>query len=73
MIIEDMKHLALYPFFVIVITMKEVICIQGKRKKKNLKVAAYWRVSTKEESQQGSIESQALYYEQLIKENPDWI
>lgn len=53
--------------------MKEVICIPGKRKKKNLKVAAYCRVSTKEESQQGSIESQALYYEQLIKENPDWI
>ena len=53
--------------------MKEIICIPGRRKKKNLKVAAYCRVSTKEESQQGSIDSQALYYEQLINENPDWI
>jgi len=53
--------------------MKEIICIPGRRKKKNIKVAAYCRVSTKEESQQGSIESQALYYEQLINENPDWI
>ncbi|MDO5415096.1 MAG: recombinase family protein [Bacillota bacterium] len=53
--------------------MKEIFYIPGKRKKKNLKVAAYCRVSTKEESQHGSIESQALYYEQLINENPDWI
>ncbi|MBR5317762.1 MAG: recombinase family protein [Lachnospiraceae bacterium] len=53
--------------------MKEIICIPGRRKKKNLKVAAYCRVSTKEESQQGSIDSQELYYEQLINENPDWI
>ena len=54
-------------------SMKEIICIPGRRKKKNLKVAAYCRVSTKEESQQGSIDSQALYYEQLINENPNWI
>ena len=53
--------------------MKEVICIPAKRKKKNIKVAAYCRVSTKEESQKESIESQVLYYEQLINENPDWI
>lgn len=53
--------------------MKDIVYIPGRRKKKNLKVAAYCRVSTKEESQQGSIDSQALYYEQLINENPDWI
>ena len=53
--------------------MKDIIYIPGRRKKKNLKVAAYCRVSTKEESQQGSIDSQALFYEQLINENPDWI
>ena len=52
--------------------MKEIFYIPGKRKKKNLKVAAYCRVSTREESQHGSIESQVLYYEQLINENPDW-
>lgn len=52
--------------------MKDIVYIPGRRKKKNLKVAAYCRVSTKEESQQGSIDSQALYYEQLINENPDW-
>ena len=54
------------------ICMNDIIYIPGRRKKKNLKVAAYCRVSTKEESQQGSIDSQALYYEQLIKDNPDW-
>ncbi len=36
-------------------------------------MAAYCRVSTKEKSQKESIESQALYYEQIINENPDWI
>ena len=55
------------------VCMKDIVYIPGRRKKKNLKVAAYCRVSTKEESQQGSKDSQALYYEQLINENPDWI
>lgn len=54
------------------VCMKDIVFIPGRRKKKNLKVAAYCRVSTKAESQQGSIDSQALYYEQLIKDNPDW-
>lgn len=31
------------------------------------------KICPTEESQHGSIESQALYYEQLINENPDWI
>lgn len=34
--------------------MKEIIYIPGRRKKKKLKVAAYCRVSTKEESQHSS-------------------
>lgn len=42
----------------------------SERKKR--KVAAYCRVSTLMESQEDSLESQCLYYEQLISSNPDW-
>ena len=37
------------------------------------KVAAYCRVSTKEELQQYSLESQKEYYKELIESNPDFI
>ena len=37
------------------------------------KVAAYCRVSTKEELQQYSLESQKEYYKELIVSNPDFI
>ena len=38
-----------------------------------IRVAAYCRVSTDNDDQLGSFESQKLYYEQKIKSNPDWI
>lgn len=38
-----------------------------------IRVAAYCRVSTDNDDQLGSFESQKLYYEQKIKSNKDWI
>lgn len=42
--------------------------IQTQKKR----VAAYCRVSTEEEEQQSSFETQVAYYTQLINSNPDW-
>lgn len=39
---------------------------------KNLRVAAYCRVSTDEEEQLNSYKSMIDYYDRLIGENPDW-
>lgn len=38
----------------------------------NLRVAAYGRVSTQEESQQGSYATQCSYYSDMISKNPNW-
>ncbi len=43
-----------------------------KEEKKKLKVAAYCRVSTEFESQQGSIDLQISNYETVIQSNPKW-
>ena len=40
--------------------------------KKKLKVAAYCRVSTMNEAQEGSIYAQRRHYEDLIRGNPEW-
>ena len=37
-----------------------------------LKVAAYCRVSTDKDDQKNSFEGQKLFFEQYIKNNPDW-
>ena len=39
---------------------------------RHLRVAAYCRVSTKQEEQDSSIELQEMYYRRLIEENPNW-
>ena len=39
---------------------------------RKLRVAAYCRVSTGEESQQGSFTSQISYFKSVITNNPDW-
>ncbi|MCI6638175.1 MAG: recombinase family protein [Bilifractor sp.] len=41
--------------------------------KKEIRVAAYCRVSTEQEEQLGSFENQISYYTELIKNNPDWV
>lgn len=53
----------------------EVILSTAERtpiEKKKLRVAAYCRVSTDEESQAGSYELQVQYYTEMIQNNPDW-
>ena len=45
---------------------------QDQEKKKNLRVAAYCRVSTKKDEQLGSYENQKAYYTEKIMANPDW-
>lgn len=40
--------------------------------RKNLRVAAYCRVSTDHEEQQTSYKTQIEYYTNYIKENPNW-
>lgn len=37
-----------------------------------MNVAAYCRVSTDEEDQKNSFESQKLYFENYINNNPEW-
>ena len=45
---------------------------QEQAKKRNLRVAAYCRVSTDSEEQLNSYETQKTYYTQLIADNPNW-
>ena len=40
--------------------------------RRQLRVAAYCRVSTKDEEQLTSYEAQQTYYTDLIMQNPDW-
>lgn len=39
---------------------------------RKMRVAAYWRVSTEEEEQQGSFETQKLYYTEKINSTSEW-
>ena len=54
---------------VIIIPAKEE-SPQDQEKKKNLRVAAYCRVSTKKDEQLGSYENQKAYYTEKIMEFP---
>lgn len=56
---------------VIIIPAKEE-SPQDQEKKKNLRVAAYCRVSTKKDEQLGSYENQKAYYTEKIMANPNW-
>lgn len=55
--------------------MKKVrkIDVPKKESKKELRVAAYCRVSTTYESQKSSIEAQENHYREYIHNQPDWI
>ena len=53
--------------------MPEVIVIPpNEKRKKRLRVAAYCRVSTENDLQVASLQSQVRHYESEIKNNPDW-
>ena len=56
---------------VIIIPAKEE-SPQDQEKKKNLRVAAYCRVSTRKDEQLGSYENQKAYYTEKIMVNPNW-
>lgn len=51
---------------------KKVGSKKPTEEKKKLRVAAYARVSTENEEQEGSYEIQVEYYENLIKATPEW-
>lgn len=54
-------------------TMKRITKIEAKKKEtRNLRVAAYARVSTSEEAQLQSLECQKTHYEQYIKSHAGW-
>ena len=44
----------------------------ARKRKGKLRVAAYCRVSTEEEEQQSSFETQKLYYTEKITSTPEW-
>lgn len=46
--------------------------IEQQQMKRQLRVAAYCRVSTEEEEQQSSYEAQCTYYTDKIMSNPEW-
>ena len=46
--------------------------IKSERNSRKTRVAAYVRVSTTMEEQQGSYENQISYYEKFIQRNPEW-
>ncbi len=50
----------------------ETLNQERKRPRKKRKVAAYCRVSTDNEDQANSFESQQRYFRQYIERNPDW-
>jgi DNA invertase Pin-like site-specific DNA recombinase len=52
--------------------VKKVTLIPSKRHLRKTRVAAYIRVSSKKEIQNGSYETQAKYYEDKIRSNPEW-
>ncbi len=47
-------------------------CITNSHTIHKLRVAAYCRVSTEEEEQQSSFETQMLYYAEKINSTPEW-
>ena len=52
--------------------MVKVHTILSRREQRKPLAAAYIRVSTKKEEQDGSFEAQKKYYENLIRSNPEW-
>lgn len=47
--------------------------IETQSTPEKVRVAAYCRVSTSQETQQNSYQAQKTYYLEMIESNPDWI
>lgn len=52
--------------------MKIHVIEQKKKEKRKLRVCAYCRVSTDSDEQEGSLNNQKSYYEELIQSNPEY-
>ncbi len=50
----------------------KTICLKGNVKYKLIRTCAYCRVSTDNEDQKTSYDSQRIHYKNMIEENPDW-
>ena len=50
----------------------KTMCLKGNVKYKPIRTCAYCRVSTDNEDQKTSYDSQRIHYKNMIEENPDW-
>ena len=50
----------------------KTVCLKGSNEKKLIKTCGYARVSTDNEDQKTSYESQRIYYKNMIENNSDW-
>lgn len=50
----------------------KTMCLKGNVKYKLIRTCAYCRVSTDNEDQKTSYDSQRIHYKNMIEENPDW-
>ena len=50
----------------------KTMCLKGNVKYKFIRTCAYCRVSTDNEDQKTSYDSQRIHYKNMIEENPDW-
>lgn len=50
----------------------KTMCLKGIKETKLIKACAYCRVSTDNEDQKTSYDSQRIHYKNMIEENPDW-
>ena len=50
----------------------KTMCLKGNIKYKLIRTCAYCRVSTDNEDQKTSYDSQRIHYKNMIEENPDW-
>lgn len=50
----------------------KTMCLKSNKYKKLIKACAYCRVSTDNEDQKTSYDSQRIHYKNMIEENPDW-
>lgn len=50
----------------------KTMCLKGTKENKLIRACAYCRVSTDNEDQKTSYDSQRIHYKNMIEENPDW-
>ncbi len=58
--------------FEVIAPTSKTMCLKGNVKYKLIRTCAYCRVSTDNEDQKTSYDSQRIHYKNMIEENPDW-